>query len=431
MRLQLALLRTDMWNEGYNPRFLEAKVYRGVEHQDGRTLLALRRFLKSVYTSHPLKTVTLIGDFPESSIARQTLVRSRQVEPRNFGGMMVSNVDYVHSGSELIAPRSDLVLSDLDGNWENLYRQGLATFRDVELVPVLPAGTDFPALEPHLVGGPSSDGLGLFGSDGKPRRVYLNGYGSTNPTGPRQCGPIDSGLFAPDSYNTVLRKADTTFSTSLDLDNADMAEYINWLKEPAVMRGIAAHSDQIGSGYKASNAWLVDAMVGGKPWFWKSITEANGTRYLEPTIGERGVADFHLYRTLWENRIFESMSTGQAFYIHDGCSVNLTPESIAYSVTNYAPKQHAESMHFYANGHGMLARAKVFNDTPKNFTETVVRDKRFAAGLRGYFQADSADPNLNPHTAPDWANRRTRTLQRKRTYFWGLLGDPTLRIKYH
>jgi hypothetical protein len=87
-------------------------------------------------------------------------------------------------------------------------------------------------------------------------------------------------------------------------------------------------------------------------------------------------------------------------------------------------------MLFYANGLGMAARAKVFNDTPRKFTETIASAKRFAAGLSGYYSADAADAALNPNGAGTWPDRRTRTLQRKRTYFWGLLGDPTLRIKY-
>ena len=33
-----------------------------------------------------------------------------------------------------------------------------------------------------------------------------------------------------------------------------MAEYINWLKEPAILRGIAAHSDQNHAAFAKSNA---------------------------------------------------------------------------------------------------------------------------------------------------------------------------------
>jgi hypothetical protein len=117
------------------------------------------------------------------------------------------------------------------------------------------------------------------------------------------------------------------------------------------------------------------------------------------------------------------MSTGQAFYVHDGCEVNTVPFDRPYSEANYAARQHAESMLFFANGLGMMARAKVFNDTPRGFAEAIAGTKRFADGWRAYYDVDRNDATLNPIAALTWENRRTRSLQRKRTYFWGLLGD--------
>ncbi len=540
MRLHLSLMRSDMFKEGFNPRFIEAKVYRGAQHQDGRTLLAMRRFLKEVHANHPLKSVTLIGDFPESIIVRQVLVRSRQgADPKRFGSVMLSNVDFVATGTELVAPRSDLILSDLDGNWENVSVQQPTASKDAELVPDLPAGTNFPAanqtltgarynimnnnfrdfflvrdrattlteaggqaqlfvshlgedgpelsaadrqqpnpiarpeievsrinprhvaMQPYLYYGTSTDGQGLLGTDGKPRVVRLTGTGGVDwredatlerriladylyrnhafrlgndrnkPYPTSAVRAKESGLISPASFNAMLRKADSAFSTSWEVDEADMAEYINWLKTPAVLRGVAAHSNETFAEFAKSNAWLVDAMVGGKPWYWKLMSDAQGN-YLQPTIGDRGSADFFLYRTLWENKVYDTMGTGQSFYIHDGCTVNgVFPHDQPYNTPNYAARQHAESMLFYANGLGMLARAKVFNDTPRGATEAINSNgKRFAASLKGYFTTDAADANLNPNGTTDWANRRTRTLQRKRTYFWGLLGDATLNIRY-
>jgi hypothetical protein len=503
-------------------------------------LLALRRFLKEVHAGHPLKSVTLIGDFPESIIVRQVLVRSRQgADPKRFGSVSLSNVDFVATGTELVAPRSDLILSDLDGNWENVYVQPPMMFKDVELVPDLPAGTNFPAagqtltgarynimnntfrdfflvndrvttltetngvaslhvttlaepgpelaasdrllanpiarpeiqvsrinprhvaLQPYLSYGTSTDGQGLLGTDGKPRVVRLTGSGAVawredatlerriladyflrnhkfrlghDNNKPYRTGAVrakESGLISPASFNTMLRKADSAFATSLAVDEADMAEYINFLKTPAVLRGIAAHSNETYAEFAQSNTWLIDNMVGGKPWFWKLMSDAQGY-YLQPTIGERNAADFYLYRTMWENKIWETMASGETFFIHDGCTVNgVFPHDQPYNTNLYAARQHAESMLFYASGLGMLARAKVFNDTPRGATEAINSSgKRFAASLRGYFDADAADAGLNPNGTTDWANRRTRTLQRKRTYFWGMLGDATLNIRY-
>ncbi|HMJ11314.1 MAG TPA: hypothetical protein VK524_07885, partial [Polyangiaceae bacterium] len=541
MRLMLSNMRADMFKEGYDIHFIATQVYRGTEHQDGRTLLAVRRFLKAVHAAHPLRNVTLIGDFPEASIVRQVFVRSHVgAEGKLFGGVNYANTDFVDTGTELVAPRSDLVLSDLDGNWEALYRKEYTTFRDVELVPELDPWQTWPAagqylssvrfnirtssfqdfflitdrdtrlienappgratvhvqsltepgpelsssdrllanpiarpeiavtrinprhvaLQPWIYNGYSVDGQGPLAADGKPRTVRLTaptdvmwkedatlerkilldylyrnhtfrlGHDRNKPYRTSAVRARESGLLDPVSFNNILRKADPTFAASLSVPEADMAEYINWLKEPAVLRGIAAHSDQVSAGFKQSNTWLVDTMIGGRPWFWKLSSDAQGY-YLQPTLGERTSADFFLYRTLWENKIYETMSTGQTFYIHDGCSVNaVLPVYDRYNTPLYAARQHAESMLFYANGLGMLARAKVFNDTPRNVTETIASTKRFAAGLSGYFNADASDATLNPAGTTDPANRRTRTLQRKRTYFWGLLGDATLLIKY-
>jgi hypothetical protein len=86
---------------------------------------------------------------------------------------------------------------------------------------------------------------------------------------------------------------------------------------------------------------------------------------------------------------------------------------------------------FFGNGLGIVSRAKVFNDTPRGFSEAISSTGRFADGWQGYFDADRSDASLNPAGTTNWENRRTRTLQRKRTYFWGLAGDPTLLIRYH
>lgn len=104
--------RDDLVREGYAPRFLLADLYRGAQHQDGRTLLAVRRFLNSVRTWYPgLKGVTLVGSFPEATLFRRVLFRSVE-----------NGKQFLVLHPERINPRADIVLSDLDGNWESLYQ---------------------------------------------------------------------------------------------------------------------------------------------------------------------------------------------------------------------------------------------------------------------------------------------------------------------
>lgn len=107
IRNHLIRYRDDLVGEGYTTRFLLADVYHGQQHQDGRTLLAIRRFLRSVRASYPnLKGVTLVGSLPEATVFRRALFRSVE-EGKQF---LVLH-------PERINPRADIVLADLDGNW--------------------------------------------------------------------------------------------------------------------------------------------------------------------------------------------------------------------------------------------------------------------------------------------------------------------------
>jgi len=107
---RLQRLKGDLRAEGLQSRFLLADLYRGPVHKDGRIVLALRRLFKEVKASFAnFEGVLLIGNFPESSLVRR--------------------VSWVPGGrlavmTELVSSRAEIVLSDLTGNWEALYRQG-------------------------------------------------------------------------------------------------------------------------------------------------------------------------------------------------------------------------------------------------------------------------------------------------------------------
>src|SRR5262249_35012091 len=141
-------------------------------------------------------------------------------------------------------------------------------------------------------------------------------------------------------------------------------------------------------------------------------------------------ARFEMYRTMWENHALDGV--GQSFYLHDGCEVNkpVNVEWAAYDDANYGWMQNAESLLFYANGLAVMSRAKVFYDTPNGFFERVATSGRFGDGLAGYVAVDAANAGLNPAGTSDPAQKRSRTLARKETYFWSMIGDFTLRIRY-
>lgn len=536
MRLWLQLLRSDMVAEGWNARFVQTKVYRGPEDQDGRTVLALRRMLKAINAHHPLRTVLLIGDYPSSSIVRQVLTRPHVgPEGKTFGGVNFANTDYIATGTELIATRSDIVLSDLNGNWENLYYKEPTTFHDVQFVPVTPPSSwpaagqtlsstffnviDQPVRDYFLVKdravtvildpgqarvqvndvaepGPElfstdryqpnpiarpeisvsrlnarhvatkpvfSDNttMSALGPDGKParwdnvpssrkvkfvedpalERELLAKYFARNhafrlgntphvhrTSAVRQMG---SNLESPSSLTDMLDKADPDFGTPVETE-ADLAEYVRWLKKPADLRAIASHSNQTYSQFTASPASTMETLVGGKPWLWQNLANPDGTRSLVPTYQGVDQADFRLYRTLYENNVLQT--AGEAFYVHMGCSVSGYTqewEDDAYSAPQFAANNNAEAIMFLGNAMGLAARAKVFYDSPDGFAEAIfAKEGRFSAGLAGYFADNAADGSLNPEGTSNWQTKRTRTLARKQTYFWSLFGDPTLNIHY-
>ena len=140
LRERLRRLRGRLHAEGYVPRFFGASVYDGPNHQDGRTLLALRRFLKATRDAFAQTQGTiLIGSFPEAMLVRRWVWRRQGWEVTirgvdyNCGGC--PQRDFLRIVPEVVAHRADLVLADLDGNWESLYVQ---PEREIEAIEALP-----------------------------------------------------------------------------------------------------------------------------------------------------------------------------------------------------------------------------------------------------------------------------------------------------
>ncbi|MBN1209131.1 MAG: hypothetical protein JXB05_30015 [Myxococcaceae bacterium] len=122
---RLDRFRADLKAQGYVAKMVVTRVYSGNGHQDGKTVLALRRFLKSTRASYPgLAGAILIGDFPDAMLVRSVLWKKSD--------------DRLTVKPEVLARRSDLVLADLDGQWEAIYHeqaQELVTWNAVALTP--------------------------------------------------------------------------------------------------------------------------------------------------------------------------------------------------------------------------------------------------------------------------------------------------------
>ncbi|MBO9574373.1 MAG: hypothetical protein J7494_01420 [Sphingobium sp.] len=596
MKLMLGLLGSDLFKDGYYPYFVTADVYAGTRHQDGRTLLAMRRFLQQVRRFYPLSATLLVGSFPDASIVRTVLVKNgaSEFDAKSFtsGSAPFSGYTgyYLSVASEEITTRAEIVLGDLDGNWENLYREKLKAV-DYEFLPhnrtskfpfeneVDQAGTynryercfddvfhivdhnvtvaadpslfentvsqegaaqpaiaqaagaqavGVPAIgcsplslpqtltfslhsltepspeataadrqlpnriaRPEIVVGRinprsiavkptapiSYDGAAPLNASGVPQRLTNIGFVSSvtwtrDPDLERRLivdyiarahkfrlgsdrsfplrvssirGP-DDGLTSPHSFNTLLRPA---FGSLLpvqqtEFDDASSVDFVAWLKQPAVLRGIAAHSDRVNSQFeKYSSARDLEIAVGA-PAFgegsWRWVYKLNGaTNTLTPSFANMPVdVNFHVYRSLWENKVLAGAA--QMFIIHDGCEVMrfANSETLPYNDVNYGQVDskgtvsNGESLMFYANGLGLMARNKVFNDTPVGFVEAVrASGGRFGYGWAGYLNAEAGNQGMDERAVdPTIPDRRYRTLQRKRSYFWNMIGDPTLKLRY-
>ncbi len=129
LRGSLRRYAEDLAAEGLDARGVAARVYSGPRHQDGLTVLALREFLRAVYSDMPsLKGVVLIGDFPDALLVRQFNWWKRDPLTRNTGTRAEAvyggeGGDYLRSYPEGVAMRADIVLGDLDGRWENVYHR--------------------------------------------------------------------------------------------------------------------------------------------------------------------------------------------------------------------------------------------------------------------------------------------------------------------
>ncbi|MEM1201729.1 MAG: hypothetical protein AAGN66_00720 [Acidobacteriota bacterium] len=124
---RLQRLRQDLLAQGYVMQVVETQVYghsSGEDaHQDGRTVLAMRELFRSIsYSYGGFRGAVLIGNFPEASVVRSLLWRKHD--------------DRITSHPQPLARRTDLVLGDLDGRWEDTYLQHpteLRSFNAVDL----------------------------------------------------------------------------------------------------------------------------------------------------------------------------------------------------------------------------------------------------------------------------------------------------------
>jgi hypothetical protein len=206
-------------------------------------------------------------------------------------------------------------------------------------------------------------------------------------------------------------------AAGLDLPEGDLRAVAKWLRTPAVLRTIRAHSDPWGSVYAQTDAAALLAENGGVAWSF-AIEDGEFKPSLGPACGG-GKLDYFLLKTLHANGL---MGQGASFYIHTGCEA-ISPGgagTLSFDHPGYGLRNGAEAMLFFADGLALVGRAKVFYDEPRGFCEALAEGKTFGAAWRRYFELESA--------AKSWGEVGD-DIGRKRAYFWSVLGDWTLTLR--
>ena len=531
---RLIRFKGDLRAEGYYSRFILTNVYRGNINQDGRSVIALRRFLRDVKTAQQnLEGIIMVGAFPETALLR------RWIWAPDFAQdiMGVHHTDqYLALSPELVDTRTDIILGDLTGNWEALYHEAdftvqsiiaypdaatkatswangafvnsgtfsssifrieNVTYRDVFYIDdasasILERRDSAPQLlrmqlnsnllnpeispddnsrankiarpdifvsrinalniavdpDPALRG---TDGHAFLDASGNPqsvtsaanivpanqtglftfrnplleRRLYnsffdrnhrfrVGAFGSH----PFRVGAI-SGTpeFDPNGYAALINNASNSFQAALVVHNANLAEYVHFFKQPSAFKYVIAHSSMWNSGFQstATPAQLLGE-VGGNPLHWSK----SGNQYLPSFEGFGGTADLFLHRAMWHNNTLRD--AGASIIIHGGCDVNAAYGTMnyPYQSPSYAGWQNAEGILFCTNAVALLARAKVFNDSPWGFPEGFRNNDRATVGMafKNYYEAQSNDNSI-----------ATNYAQNKRAYNWSLNGDWSVRLR--
>jgi len=531
---RLLRFKGDLRAEGYHSRFILTNVYRGNINQDGRTVIAIRRFLREVKAAHPnLEGIVMVGSFPETAVLRRW-IWAPSFEQDVMGAHRTGQ--YLALYPELVDTRTDIILSDLTGNWEALYReadfhlQGIIAypdastaahpwasggyvntgdfsssifriddlvFRDVFYIDdatatilehrnspsqLLKIHVDSALRNPEIAIDDSTrankiarpdisvsrinalniavdpdpslhgtDGHTFLDANGNPqtvasaanivpanqtgfftfrnpvleRRLYcsffdrnhrfrVGAFGNL----PFRVGAISGTTeFNPDSYAGLLNNASNSFLPAIVVHDANLADYVNFYKQPSTFKYVIAHSSMWNSGFRdTATPVQITAVVGGNPVRWVKF----GNEYRPSYDGLGGTADLFIHRAMWHNNTLKD--AGASITVHGGCDVNSAygTSDYPYQSPYYAGWQNAEGILFFTNSVALLARAKVFNDSPWGFPEGFRNNDRANVGMafKNYYENQSNDVGV----ATDYA-------QNKRAYNWSINGDWTVRLR--
>jgi len=122
----LARWAQDVSADGYCADVIAVKLAPSKLHQDGRYVLALREFLRATNRETKLAGVVLVGHFPDAFLVRTCNWRRHGDITLHYKSPKQKSYKaaiYLQRKPEAIADCADIVLSDLDGRWEDVYVQ--------------------------------------------------------------------------------------------------------------------------------------------------------------------------------------------------------------------------------------------------------------------------------------------------------------------
>lgn len=512
LRERVLRYAADVAADGFRALVVAVVVRSGPPHQDGRTVLALRRLFQRLHALAPMAGAVLVGHFPDALLVRTC--NWRRHEPLSLPGRdgkpvaIDAKTTNVRCVPEVVAHRCDLVLADLDGDWESVYVPGPAALPSVTAVfgdGVPDAGGACVAMQTgelevvdvfhvrdgtalvdraafavaldaadrdhectdadRALGNPLASpeiavsridarGVALWSSvepevsffrwsamhadpvplDPQEREIrwspradreqaflidYLdrNHAFRTRPLPKEQRKPASIGHGLGSGFG-VLRAADPAWrefaEPGHDVNGADLLALVAWLQLPAVLRTLRVHSDPWGGAFAATDPAALRKTL-GLPWAWVRDGE-----HFVPSWGGHagGRADYAFYRALHDRKV---LPDHPYLLIHTGCEALSPPGAVKhrYDDPRYGQRAHAESILFFTPCLAIVGRAKVFYDEPRGFCEALAEGRTFGEAWRRYFAIEGQ--------AANWAEVGD-DIGRKRSYFWSIVGDWTLRL---
>ncbi|MBK9387825.1 MAG: hypothetical protein IPN34_23660 [Planctomycetes bacterium] len=456
LRAQLEVLCADWASEGLRPRAYAIELAPSEGHRDGSYVLALRELLRAARSADAsLRGALLLGHFPDALLVRtcawrrdDPLVLGSGEQRRELGA-----VPWLRVVPEIVAERCDLVLADLDGAWESLYFE--APTRLATLAAAFPGGVperggraadaergSLVCRDFFHVNDGAFDAVELLGDDGAVRALHVR---TLDVARDAECSAPDAAAPNPLALpDLAISRLDARGNArDLAAERALLVEALQanhaYRTQP---RGDGHHpasfACDLGSGFDS----LVGAAAEWSPYD-RSLLDLNGqpsraalrTWLAQPASlrtlrahsdpwgcavgpGEEGT---RVDAKFWRELRAKEIAVAPALWVHTGCQA-LSPPGAAehpFDHPDYGRHQGAEAILFHGGAVAILGRAKVFYDEPRGFADCMRSGGRMGDAWRRYFELERAGPTWDAVGGD---------IGRKRTYFWSVLGDWSLRL---